>query len=186
METENYYIQILFSALIGAIIGQFILVSVNYLKEKIQLNKKRKLIQVDLMFLKAQLTDLNAKFEELYVNFKIKNLKRYQGNIAGELNRDVFDSLSKIELYKIYGDKFPILIKIYSNLIFVKQNNPYQIYKNYTEELQEHQDEMANEENHPFYCDSHMQIIEIAMENIRNIQTTISFTIKDINSITRL
>jgi hypothetical protein len=168
------YMNTIAAALIGAIIGQLIIVLVNWAKKKIDLKNKKRLIQADISNQKIILERMEIKLNELKILFETNNTDIYKGDVFHDITKDIYESVSKIDLYKIFGKKLPILVDIYESLMFLKANNPPEIYNRYVTKLNNHITEKQDDPKHDFYCRTHMGFIKIAIDQISNNLSTIS------------
>ena len=185
--TQDFpYANTLLAALIGAIIGQFSILLIYWFKKKIELKNKKKLIKADLANQKAILIRMETRFNELKTLFETRNTNKYQGDVFHDITKDIYESVSKIDLYKIFDDKLPVLVDIYESLIFLKTHNPYTIYNQYATKLNNHNSEKKDSPNHNDYCPTHLGFIEIAVNNISNNLKTISEIKGQINKIEQL
>lgn len=170
---EFPYINTLVAALIGAIIGQLSILLVNWIRKEIDLNKKKKLIKADIRNKQIILERMETKLKELKTLFENRNTKTYGGDVFQDITKDIYDSVPKIDLYKIFDDQLPILVDIYESLMFLKRKSPPEIYNKYVEKLNNHTAEKKNDPNHKFYCETHLGFIEIAIGQISNNLNTI-------------
>lgn len=184
-KTEQYfpYVNTLVAALIGAIIGQLSIILFNWIKRRIELNNKRNLIKADLKNQMVILTRMETKLSELKTLFENRKTDLYKGDVFHDLTKDIYESVPKIELYKIFKDKLPILVDIYESIMFLKTNNPPSIYHKYVTKLNNHTTEKKDQQNHDFYCTTHLGYIEIAIGQISNNLNTISDVKEQINKI---
>lgn len=174
----------LLAALIGAIIGQISILFFNLIKKKIDLFNKKKLIQADLKNQKVILIRMETKLIELKNLFEKREIEKYEGDIFHELTKDIFESVPKLELYKIFNIKLPILVDIYESIMFLKMNNPPTIYGQYILKLNIHTSEKKNQVDHEFYCTTHIGFINMAIGQISNNLNTIREVKKKIDNLT--
>jgi hypothetical protein len=177
------YVNTLLAALIGAVIGQLSILLINWIKKKIELNGKKKLIKADLANQKAILTRMETKLNELKTLFDNRNTDIYKGDVFHDVTKDIYESVPKIDLYKIFDSKLPVLVDIYESLMFLKTNNPPTIYNQYITKLNNHIAEKKDNPNHSFYCETHLGFIEIAVGQISNNLKTISDIKEQMNKI---
>ena len=181
---QNFpYVNTLVAALIGAFIGQLSILLFNWIKRKIELNNKKKLIEADLKNQKVILTRMETKLNELKTLFENRDTDRYKGDVFHDLTKDIYESVPKIELFKIFGNLLPTLVDIYESIMFLKINNPPAIYYKYITKLNNHIDEKKDQPNHDFYCKTHLGFIEIAVGQISNNLKTISEVKEQMNKI---
>jgi hypothetical protein len=182
--TQNFpYTNTLLAALIGAIIGQLSIILFNWIKKKLDLNNKRKLIEADLKNQRIILTRMETKLSELKILFENRKTESYKGDVFHDLTKDIYESVPKIELFKIYKEQLPTLVDIYESILFLKTNNPPSIYNHYVTKLNNHIAEKKNQADHDFYCKTHLGFIEIAVSQISNNLKTIVDIKKQMNKI---
>lgn len=177
------YINTLVAALIGAIIGQLSVLLVNWIKKKCELKSKKKLIQADLVNQQAILERMDTKLNELKILFEERNTDIYKGDVFHDITKDIYESVPKIDLYKIFSDKLPVLVDVYESLMFLKTNNPPAIYHQYVTKLNNHIAEKKDKPDHEFYCSTHLGFIEIAIGQISNNLNTIEDVKNGINKL---
>jgi hypothetical protein len=184
MTAQNFpYVNTLLAALIGAIIGQLSILLINWIKRKIELKNKKNLIKADIKNQKAILTRMETKLKELKILFETRKTDIYKGDVFHDITKDIYESVSKIDLYKIFEDKLPVLVDIYESLIFLKTNNPPTIYSQYLTKLNNHIAEKKDDQTHDFYCRTHQGFIEIAVGQISNNLNTICEIKEQMNKI---
>ncbi|MDP3359656.1 MAG: hypothetical protein Q8S41_09945 [Lutibacter sp.] len=171
-------------ALIGAIIGQTLILLISWIKRKINLSQKKQMILNDLNNQNKILDVLIQKHLELNELFKKRETDHFTTSIFHTLQLDIYQSVPKNELHSIFKKELVILVDIYKSIEFIKQNGPYWIYKDYLEKSELHIEEKKNETNHNFYCNTHLGFIDIAMKNIENNIKTIKETKLNIIKLT--
>lgn len=167
------YMETLLAALIGAIIGQLSVLLFNWLKKINNIKRKKRMIFSDLKHKLIILKKMKDKLAELKKLFEDKNTKTYTGIAFHDLNKDVYESISKIDLYECMGSKMTLTIDIYESINFLKTNTPFNIYSQYVEKLNKHLDETKNDSNHDLYCTTHIDYIQIAVKQIESNLKTI-------------
>lgn len=167
------YMETLLAALIGAIIGQLSILFFGWIKKIWDLKNKKKLIFSDLNSKTEILMEMKEELKELKKLFEDKNTEFYTGNVFHNLNKDIYESITKIELHKCFKDKLPLLIHVYESIDFLKTITPFNIYNKYVEKLNVHLTEKKNDSTHQFYCITHMSFIQIAIKQIDNNLDTI-------------
>ncbi len=177
------YMNTIAAAFIGAIIGQVIIVLVNWVKKKIDLKNKKRLIQADIRNQKVILDRMEIKLNELTILFETKKTDIYKGDVFHDITKDIYESVSKIDLYRIFGNKLPVLVDIYESLMFLKANNPPEIYNRYVTKLNNHITEKQDDPKHDFYCRTHLGFIKIAIGQISNNLSTISDIKEQMNKL---
>ncbi|WP_372755138.1 hypothetical protein [Mariniflexile sp.] len=165
-------------ALIGALIGQTLILLVSWIKQKIDLSRKKQMIVNDLNNQNKTLDLLSEKHLELQELFKQREAYQFTSSVFHTLQLDIYQSVPKNELHLIFNKKLADLVDVYKSIEFIQSNGPFWIYKDYLEKSELHLEEKKNEPGHNFYCDTHLGFIEIAMKNIENNMSTI----KDVKS----
>ena len=171
-------------ALIGAIIGQSLILLIGWIKRKIDFSRKKQMIVNDLNNQSKTLDLITEKHNELNNLFKKRKTDLFTTSIFQTLQLDIYQSVPKNELHSIFKKDLAVLVDVYKSIEFIKNNGPYWIYKDYLEKSELHLVEKKNETNHDFYCDTHIGFIEIAMTNIENNLKTIRETKNKINQLT--
>lgn len=172
--TQDFpYMNTLVAALIGAIIGQLSILLVNWIKQKCDLKNKRNLIKSDIRNQKIILDRMETKLNDLKTLFENRNTDIYKGDVFHDITKDIYESVPKIELYKIFKNELPTLVDIYESLMFLKANSPQVIFHKYITKLNIHIVEKKDIPNHDFYCKTHIGFVEIAVGQISNNLNTI-------------
>ncbi|NCP84554.1 MAG: hypothetical protein GW823_06590 [Bacteroidetes bacterium] len=167
------FLETLLVALIGALIGQLIVYFFTKYNTFLDLKLKKKLV-IDDLKTQIQLLDYNQKKHvELKDQFLQRDLNSFTTSIFQTLHLDIYNSLSKSDLYKIFKQKLPIIVDIYKSIEFIKQYGPYKIYETYLIDSERHLKSKEHDSTHDFYCQVHKQFIEIAIRNIDNNINTI-------------
>ena len=167
-------------ALIGALIGQTLILLISWVKREIDLLRKKKMIINDLNNQNNTLDLITEKFIELNNLFVKKETALFTTSIFQTLQLDIYQSVPRNELHSIFKKDLATLVDIYKSIEFIKDNGPYWVYKDYLAKSELHLEEKKNEPNHNFYCDTHIGFIEIAKKNIQNNLNTIKETKSDI------
>lgn len=182
--TQDFpYTNTLIAALIGAIIGQLSILLVNWIKRMIDLKNKRNLIKADIRNKKVILDRMEAKLNDLKTLFENRNTDIYKGDVFHDITKDIYESIPKIDLYKIFENELPTLVDIYESLIFLKTNSPPVIFDKYVTKLNNHIAEKKDVPNHDFYCKTHLGFIKIAVGQISNNLKTIGEVREQMNRI---
>lgn len=171
-------------ALIGAIIGQTLILLISWIKKGIDLQRKKQMIITDLNNQSKTLDLITIKHNELNTLLTNKETNLFTTSTFQTLQSDIYHSVSKSELYSIYKKDLVILVDIYKSIEFIKNNGPYWIYNDYLRKSELHLEEKKNEPNHDFYCNTHIGYIEIAKKNIQNNLNSIKETKRKIKEIT--
>ncbi|GFZ78516.1 hypothetical protein GCM10011531_05100 [Aquaticitalea lipolytica] len=171
-------------ALIGAIIGQTLILLISWIKRKIDLSRKKQMILNDLNNQNKILDELTRKHLELRQLFEMRQTDQFTTSIFQVLQLDIYQSVPKNELYLIFKKNLSILVDIYKSIEFLKQNGPYWIYKDYLEKSELHLEEKKNDENHNLHCETELGFMDIGIKNIENNITTIKETKAKIKILT--
>jgi len=181
---ENFSLQkTLLIALIGALIGQLMIILVGFLKKKINLQRKKSMILNDLKNQNEILDSLTKKHLELADLFKRKQVDTFTTSIFHTLQLDIYESIPKNELYQIFQKDLFKLVDIYKSIEFLKNHSPYWIHRDYLEKSELHLEEEKNNSEHNFWCETHLGFIDIALGNIENNFKTINQIKKDIKEL---
>lgn len=171
----------LWTALIAALIAQGLIILINWIKIKIELNTKKKLLKDDLKNQKGVIIKLKSAFEELYKKFEARDTKTHTCPFFEDLHTDIYESISKTELFKIYGNRIKKIVKIYKTVSFLNTYSVDKIYCDYIAKLEIHLKEEKNNPNHKEYCTEHLFYISIATGQIKNNLRTIEELIVNID-----
>ncbi len=163
-------------ALIGAIIGQSLILLIGWIKREIDLSRKKQMIINDLKNQNQTLDLIIEKHNELNNLFVKRETDQFTTSIFQTLQLDIYQSVPKNELHSIFKKDLAVLVDVYKSIEFIKSNGPYWIYKDYLEKSELHLDVKKHEPNHNFYCETHIGFIKIAMKNIQNNLNTIRET----------
>lgn len=179
------YLKTLLIALIGAVIGQSLMLFIEWIKRRIKLSRKKQMIFNDLKD-QSKTLDLSAeKHIELDGLFEKRTPGLFKTSIFHTLQLDIYQSVPKHELHSIFKNELAVLVDIYKSIEFIKNNGPYWIYKDYLEKWELHQKEKIDEPDHKFYCDTHLRIIYIARQNIESNLKSIKETKRKIDKLTK-
>ncbi|MEP5341175.1 MAG: hypothetical protein ABJL44_15660 [Algibacter sp.] len=171
-------------ALIGAIIGQSLVILIGWIKKQIDLSRKKQMIVNDLNNQNIILKELTKKHLELKRLFENRKTEQFTSSIYHVLQLDIYQSVQKNELHSIFKKDLSVLVEVYKSIEFIKNNGPYWIYKDYLEKSERHLEETVNKSNYVFYDETHIGFMEIAMNNIENNLRTIQDTISKIEKLT--
>jgi hypothetical protein len=116
---------------IGAIISFIITMAGKWFEKRNDLNLKRKLIITDLDDKKTLLIKVNKEYQSLLRQFEDQNLDSHNSDDLTNLNTDLFNSISKTDLFKIYQKKIGKLINIYNTIDFLSRKKPLSIYQEF-------------------------------------------------------
>lgn len=173
----------LWIALIGALIGQTLIIFISWGKRQIDLNRKKRMILADLNNQNKILDLVAEKFIELNEQFNKKDTDLFTTSIFHNLQLDIYESVPKNELYCIFKKDLHVLVEVYKSIEFLKTNSPYWVYRDYLEKSEQHFKEKENDSNHVFLCDAEIGFMDIAQKNIHNSLKTIEHTKTNIQKI---
>lgn len=179
------YEKTLIIAFIGAVIGKIIIIFVSWIKRKIDLARKRKMIVSDLKGQNEILDSLKEKHLEQKDEFQKKDTDTFTTSLFHTLQLDIYiyNSVAKNELYSIFKKQLADVVNIYKSPNFLREFGPQLIYTDCLKKSDHHLEEKKNDPNHEFYCETHLSIIKIAVKNIDNNLDTIDKIKTEINKI---
>lgn len=94
-----------------------------------------------------------------------------------DLHTDIYNSITKTDLYKILNSRITIVVKIYKTIGFLEKISVDWIYKNYLTKIENHTREKRDNPNHEYFCQTHIGYIDNAIiqlkENIKISQELI-------------
>jgi hypothetical protein len=160
-------------AFIGAFIGQIIVVLFLWIKKNIDLSEKKKMIIKDLENQSVILDRMKGKYTELIKLFESKQTDKFTSSVFQDLHLDIFESVPKNELYRIFKKNLFDLVDVYKSIDFLKTHGPIWIYEHYLNKSNLHLKEKENDLNHEFYCSTHLSIIELSKGQIESNLKTI-------------
>lgn len=160
-------------ALIGAIIGQIIVSGFQWVKRKIDLAEKKRMIIKDLENQSLILDRMKGKYNELLELFDSKQTDKFTSSVFQDLHLDIYESISKNELYRIFKKRLFDLVDVYKSIEFLKNRSPIWIYEHYLNKSNLHIKEKEKDLNHEFYCSTHLSIIELSKDQIKSNLKTI-------------
>ena len=150
--------------IISFLLGLFSVSILEYWK-KYRITKKRK--EFIKSYLKGSiLPDLHILTENyLKVENALKedaetiNLKVFEG-----FNTNVLDTISPVDYYDIFKDKYVILNEIIGILDYLSSNLPLEIYNMYSDKISSHRKEKARNPEHEYNCDAVLHFKKIASD----------------------
>lgn len=160
-------------AFIGAFISQIIIISVLWIKKKIDLAEKKKMLIKDLENQSIILDRMKGKYTELIDLFDSRQTDKFTSSVFQDLHLDIFESVPKNELYRIFKQNLFDLVDIYKSIEFLKTHSPLWIYEHYLNKSNFHSKEKENDLNHEFYCSTQLSIIELSKGQIQSNLKTI-------------
>ncbi len=176
----------LVTALIGAIIAQLIILFIGWAKNAYILKQKRKLIVDDLTNQLTVLSRLEDTLTELDKKFEKRDTLTYTSDAFHDLHNDIYESIPKNDLHKIFKSNVFKLVNIYKSIDFLNEYSVANIYNTYLQKTQIHIKEKESESNHDYFCQHHIHFIEMARAQIKNNLDTISSIQKETMEIINL
>lgn len=158
------YIELILSAFVGAAIALILNSIYNYFKSKIELGRVKSIIIADLKRKSELMNKFSEECQELTTELKnIKEEDRGKYLDLDELesiNRDIYDSQTKTDLFRVFGaDNLIKINEVYDELIQLTEFKPTNLLEKHNKELREHEDAKAGQP-HIFLCGWHLKLIE--------------------------
>lgn len=184
IELENLNMM---SAFIGAIIGSIVTILSRWILFRIELKRKKRLMNDDLIHQQEVLIEYKKVTEQLLADFENKeNLDRRSHPSFEDLYTDIYESISKSDLFIIYQNRLPKIVQIYKSIEFLKEYKPSILYGEYIDnweshrKLQEHLDHM-NKYPDDIYCGAQIGYMTHAIGQLKLNLNTINEVKRDIN-----
>ncbi len=171
----------LFTALIGALIAQGLIILINWIRTEIELKTKKNLLIADLKSQREVIVKLKTAYETLLDKFQKRDTKKHSYESFEDLHTDIYESVSKTDLFKIFGLRITKIVNIYKTLRFLKKYSVDAIYRDYITKLDNHLREKRDNPEHDYYCVTHRGFIDIATGQINNNIKTIGEVLIDID-----
>jgi hypothetical protein len=156
----------IFLALIGGIIALILKAIFDWFISKRDLCVKRKLIESDLTNQAEVVERLRTELKELYNKFEKRQANQHTVDAFVDLHSDIYNSIPKTDYYKIYKKKSVVLNEIYKTIEFLSHFSIDKIYTDYIVKLDNHLKEKENQQNHEYYCNTHINFIKSAQRQI--------------------
>lgn len=174
----------LFTAFIGALIAQGLVILISWIKVKIDLKTKKNLLITDLKNQKTVILKLKTAYETLLDKFNRQDTKTHSYETFEDLHTDIYESIPKTDLYKVFGKRISKLVEIYKTIRFLKSHSVDTIYRDYITKLDNHLKEKRDNPKHEYYCKTHLGYINIATGQLRSNIKTIEELLTDIDNFT--
>ncbi|HEY5825739.1 MAG TPA: hypothetical protein VIT44_15300 [Cyclobacteriaceae bacterium] len=153
------------SAFFGASIALFLA----WINQRLELKNIKLLINGDLIHLQEVVSKLRTETEKLLLKFENReNLETHSADSFEDLYTDIYDSVSKTDLHKIYKNRLPELVQIYKTVLFLKGVTPVNVYSKYVESWDNHKSSELHKRENGTYCDTHIGFINIAKGQLNN------------------
>lgn len=173
-------------AIVAAVFTQLIIVGISSYKFNRDLRVKRELLEEDLKDKKSSLLALYESYCTLLTQLNNRDLKRFISDAFPDLNSNLYQSVQKSDLYRIYEKKIVEIVKIYNAVDYLSKGTSSLIYGEYVRKWKEHVNTESHKASHVVYCDSHIAFIEIASEQSKLNMNTCKTLIEDIDKILNL
>lgn len=186
---EDLQNQKMASAFVGAIIGSMVTILSRWILFRIELKRKKKLMNDDLIHQQEVLIEYKKITEELLIDFENKeNLDRRAHPSFEDLYTDIYESVSKTDLFIIYQNKLPKIVQIYKSIEFLKDYKPSMLYKEYIDNWNTHrklQEHLEHMKKHPEdkYCGAQIGYMSHAIGQLKLNLNTINEVKRDINNV---
>jgi hypothetical protein len=158
--------QVLITALLAATFTQLLVVLISWIRNELDLLNKKKLILDDLREKRKTLLDLKEAYRVLLEKFKNRDVDSHEYLAFTELNADVFNAVSKPDLYKIFGKRMIKISDIYNMIVFLKKHDVEFTYQDYLNKINNHTEKMKGVKGHDFWCETHVGFVDRAIMNI--------------------
>jgi hypothetical protein len=163
----NYNI-ILFTAFAGAVIGQILIILIGWAKTELDRKTKKELIVSDLNN-QLKLTErLRKAHQELLEKFEKRAADNHTYDSFEDLHTDMYESITKPDLFKIFGSRMVNLVKIYKTISFLETYSVDRIYKDYLVKVEAHTKEKRDDKDHNRYCSTHIGYMDSAISQLKN------------------
>lgn len=174
MDTVN------FSDVIVALLAASFAILLNTIYDSVRDFRRKRLtkrvIELDLLNQIRVLQEMKSDFEELADRFDKKNFAPYTMNAFEDLHFDIYQSISKQELFKVFNDKLVTIVEVYKIIEFLKENTPNLIYRRFTKSQSDHLRE-KNYDPYHLECRTHDEYVNLVIKrsklNIQSIDSAI-------------
>jgi hypothetical protein len=92
----------------------------------------------DLRKKKDIILRLVEKYNLLITKFEAKDVENHYYNAFNDLHTDIYDSITKVDLFRIYKNKISDVVEIYNTFKFLKERDVGFIYREYLEKIDKH------------------------------------------------
>ncbi|NOT76712.1 MAG: hypothetical protein HOP08_17425 [Cyclobacteriaceae bacterium] len=124
------------SAFLGALIGAFVTVVFSYIKHRYDLKTKKDLIDTDLQHQMDELDKYEIEAKQMIIDFENAFAIGFKNKLQLAFEAfypDVYDAMSKEDLFRIYKKRLPNIILIYKTIGFLKEKRPSTFASEYFE-----------------------------------------------------
>lgn len=185
-DTDFDVTKTLVTALIGAVIGQAIIFVINLANNRRTRKEKQKLIVADLSNQLKVVSRLKIKLTELDQKFEKRDTLNNTSDAFHDLQTDIYESVPKPELHKIFKNDIFKLVDIYKSIRFLQENSIANLYDSYLTKLVIHQKEKQDDKNHDFFCSTHLRFIELTRGQIKNNLKSIAEMTQEMNELIKI
>lgn len=172
------------SILLGAIITGFIA----WVVHRWDLRTKKKFMNDELIDKMEVILRLEKQTQQLITKFETLDIKTYNSDVFEDLYLDIYESITKDDLYKIYKKALPDLVKVYKKIEFLKTMSLLKIYTEYVNKWEAHR--VSSEHIQHFgrvkdgvYCDTNIGYMEITKSQLKNNIEAIKNLKRGINKV---
>ena len=169
-----------------SVISQAVILIVQTLKLKGDIEAKRKLILADLRNQLKVLDRMHNKLQELDKKFAERDengITNYRVDAFQDLQIDIYESVAKHEIHSGFGEKIFMVVDIYKSINFLKEHHPGKIHKDYSNRIQRHLEEKKGSCRFSHFCEAHLKYIDNARSNINGNSNTIKELKQQIGSV---
>ncbi|MBS1487038.1 MAG: hypothetical protein JST43_05570 [Bacteroidetes bacterium] len=171
-----------FSIFLGAFVTGFFAWSVH----RWDLRTKKKVMNEEMADKVEVILRLEKETQGLIDKFEKRDTKEYNGDAFEDLYLDIYESMTKDDLYKIYKKSLIDLVKVYKKIEFLNTMSPHKIYSDYVDKWEIHRMTSEHKEHWTgdgIFCDSHISFAERAKLQLLNNMDVINLLKRDINKV---
>lgn len=132
---DNQASLVLHTSLVTTIMAQFIIAFFSYERAAITRREKKALLWIDLKTKREIIVRLIAEYKVLQLKFQKRQADQDTYNSFNDLHTDVYDSITKHELFLMFGVSVNDIIEIYNSFKFLKENDVGVVYRAYIEKI---------------------------------------------------
>jgi hypothetical protein len=171
-----------FSIFLGALVTGVVAWAVH----RWDLRTKKKVMNEEMLDKAEVILRLERETLGLIDKFETRTTKEYNGDAFEDLYLDIYESMAKDDLYKIYKRSLIDLVKVYKKIEFLNSMSPHKIYSDYVDKWEIHRmtsDHKEHWNGEDIFCDSHVGFIDRAKFQLKNNMEVIKLLKKDINKV---
>ena len=132
---------------------------------------------------KNALLKLEGEYTKSLSTFRNFDLSIHSADAFNELNADLYNSLPKTDLFKIYKKNIVEVIGAYKSIDFLGRKTPSKIYREYADRWKEHKYTTEHQNGHIELCANHKLFIETSIMQIESNLLTCKELRDDIDKI---